>query len=367
MTNIRETSKRVFLFAIMTIGLIALGTVFPLEDPDSLSPLSRALVTGVIALIGLQQSLFFSRDQMRLHVKKRTLSSFVERASDWARRPELDETLIGMYERAIYLWTRDMYEVDISTNILYLYLIDFLTFVVAFVSSHSPELSRIKIAFFSIGTLWLPIVTFYIGLSLLIVLLFTHIGILRYSRSVLIPKKGKGEVWIRRINQRSFLERQETLEYDVGEEESLEISVSFSGKTTNGFFDARVEFSDGNYVYAPDRNTFLSNFRFGRDQYERPILMLEELPFETGVVQGKCSFENTRSVLTFRLRPTPQNDREVSYFLDESTRVERLVVSLFEDPAFLPSDRPRGTRWDPREPTRDRYRLDTVTIDLHYS
>lgn len=364
--KIRLYWKKILFFVILSFVLILVGAQFTPETPYSLSPLSRALVTGVIALIGLQQSLFFGTQRMRLHTKKRTLNSFIERVTGWRQELGLDRTLSRMYERAIHAWTQEMVRVDIPPEILYFYLIDFLMFIIAVIVSYSPELSKVEIAVLYSGKLWLSTVTFYVSLSFLIVLMSTHIEKLRFSTQVLIPKKGEGELWVRRINDTNFAERQDEIHFLVREDDALEIVVAYEGKATNGFFDTRVEFSNHTYVYVPDRNTFLCSFRFGWTRDHRPIMMLEELPFETGIIQGRCSFDDTQSTLVFGMRPNPRNNQDIGFFLNGEVRPVRLVIGIYEDPAFLPSVIPRGTQRDLEEPTRDRYRLDTVTVNLRY-
>jgi len=349
---------------LLGLAVICFGTAFPPSAPGDFAPISNALATGIITLVGLTQAFFLSREQARLQVKKRTLESFIERVEHWRQRPNTERVLGRMYERAVKSWTREILRIDISFNILYVLLAAFLIFIMVSLSSSSPQLSVIELDILSVGKMSLPIFFFYAGLSLLILLLYTHILIVGRLRRITIPKKGRGELWIRSVNDVEFRQRQDEIEYDATGVPEIVLRVSFSGYTTHGFLDTRVEFENGTQVFVPDRNTFMCDFW----NVPRIVLNSRDLAFETGVIQGKCCFDNTQSLLTFPLEQASRDYRELGFWTGrEGYRVRRLYVGIYEDPLFLPSDRPRGTGRRISDPTRDRYKLDEVTVNLQYN
>ena len=362
--SIIELLKNIFGGFFIGFLYIIFGVYYSSELNTDLVRISGSLATGTIAFIGLQQTLFLSKQQTRLHIKKRTLESFIDRVRKWKEQLNLDSVLKKMYDDAIKAWIRESIKIfDISKSFFYFYLITFFLFVMTPLISGSSNLKDISGNILNMGYMDLPVFVFYSGLSLLTVLLLIHMAFIRQIEKVSIPKKGSGNLWVRRINNTNFLQKDREINYDITGHDEIQILVSFSGNITNGFFDTKVEFSDNSYVFVPDRNTFLSDFIFTRDQFHRPKLGLMELPFETGIIQGKRCLDNTTSTLHFSLKSCKDN-KKIGFFL-KNIKIKRLIIGIFEDPIFLPSDRPRGTRIE-AEPIRDRYQIDQIVVNLYY-
>jgi len=73
----------------------------------------------------------------------------------------------------------------------------------------------------------------------------------------MMPKRGQGKIWITRINDLDFQNREREIMYHLKNDERLLVDVCFEGDISNGFFDTLVSFSDGFSVRYPDRQTYL--------------------------------------------------------------------------------------------------------------
>jgi hypothetical protein len=360
-----EISKDIFVGVSIAFLTFLSLVFFPPKSIGNLLPVSYALITGTIAYIGIQQALFLSKDKERLYLKKKTLDYLIESVEKLYNKPSIDIVLKKMYEDCIKAWIRERIRVlTFYLSLLYYFdLVVLILFIAVPLSNNVEYLSELEIDLIiynvTIFKSKLPIIIFYIALGLIFSILYTHINIVKEIENVTFPKKGKGQIWIKNINRNVYDKPQKEFNYDASGKDELNIQVSFKGKVSNGFFDTKVYFVDNKYVYYPDRNTFLSDFYLTSPQ----VLVLTELPIETGIIQGKRCFENTVSTLTFELIYTSDN-KQIGHLLKNNI-ITRLEISLYEDPIFLPSDKPRGGRIE-QEPFRDRFKIDTVIVNLKY-
>jgi len=352
--QIIDALKLSLVLAVIALIVVALSNasmwfVSATVQPMNMMSVSGALAAGTITFVGIVHTLLLREENRRVVVKRVFLSNCIKRIRDWKSK-EVESQIKSMYDEAEKSWIRELVRTKlVSTYQLYMDFTPFFLFIAAI-----------------IGWLWLPILdtkeyilltlgAFYSGVGIFAWNIYRHIANLKQVQSVSSPRRGGGEIWIRKINGTVFPQGLKTIIAQVANAQEIVIELAFSGKITNGFFGA---FLKGQRLakWAPDAATYFADF-----SYPNGIQLTIDSEFDIGIIQGTRKFDDTISIVNLPLNLAFSPGKGVAPIHD---KVKEIEIGVYEDPIHLPTDRPRRAKLTPINFLAERFCLDKVLLRI---
>lgn len=317
------------------------------QDGHLLTTLSATIASGTLAYVGIIQVLFLDPARIKTYQRREALKICLDQIEKWIKKSSDDEqnkNLTSLYERSKISWKKA------ENNLVGLryanIIFGFISFAFLISSSLLSFLSETIISIiFSMHFLFL-------GLFFLLSLIWTHSKILKTVESLypIDPKPRKGNIWIKKINDKYYSPGQ-YITYDIKDENELEIHLAFEGNITNGFFDIKLNLSNDSYIYYPDSNTYFSYFEYPPNRGRIGVAVVPE--YDTGVINGPCTYEDTQTIM---MVPIKHQDKQIEntkiYLIPPKVKVTDIEAGIYEDPLFIPIEKPRGAggmTWTPEE------------------
>lgn len=356
----------VFLMTFL-FGFIRIANFGFFEDfPSQMLTLSISLAAATLTMISIVTALPLSQANRRIRNKSRLLRGYVSRLRDriatrFARRRdmygreltaseansaiELNQKAIEQIEQELLRTNPLSYNIREGLSASCVLICSSVSSAIGVYQETEPDLTML----FTLLTYSL----FSMGLALFSTYLF---NILQDIREIQRVSRSVARVWgrlrvyqivadTRRLVFDPDQNEDALVRVDVGNLRMLRLLVEFEGRVVNGFFDAYMTLSNETTIsiWVPDRNTFLSEF--GHEHGLRLVYL--EPDYYTGMLQGVCTFEDTKLLLEYPLRTLHRPRRRRFgvvtlshpwYEIPEDLAIRRISLRVYEDPLYFPEE-----------------------------
>jgi hypothetical protein len=364
--RLKENLKRVLLAVIIVIPFALLLSIDILNN-SQFSPVNiyypqvpATLAAGSITFASIVHSLLFRDEARKIYLKRTYLKNCLLRLRDWRTKRESSTILVGLYDDTERRWAEDLVKIRPITNFtLIADFLPFLFFVASILLWMLYGANSIYVVFLASLTM------LYSGIAVFIWEIYGHIHSLKQVESITVASEGEGELWVQKIGQESFEKGMKTITHKVTNTKIAEVTVSFKGKITNGFFDCLLVGEKNFKQWFPDESTYFADY-----SYPDGLQLTVDSKFAIGVIQGKRCFENT--VVTLRiplelslfLMPKESLNFRQEYRITE--RVKEIAIGVYENPVNFAQSGPERSKLIPIDNDAERHCLGIVTVKINW-